>query len=365
MVKRKISVKKYSRVRKGKKEIVRKHDREIQRVDINQSVREEITMGKARQIFESRSEMSKEMDLDLQTTIMFAVPNGLWARMPNRFDIWGLDGFEPPKVKKLPIPALPFQVVKYKGQIYTANQSGKFTIPEKKSFKLFDKEKQEEFTTATGKNAIWRGNTTRAFEKWLEKENKIESISNQLNYKRSQNKLYEIQELYNSLNLPQKELKELMFKLYNKIYKNKIHSYTKDFNEFYDRRFYTNVEDKIKAEKNRIKELNKDPKKTKEGKERYKTSELRFFNIMSKMEGLGHYDFNINEIRGKMEHLEDDEIVQDLIAELHDEKGDLGAGEVDYTYSDKKKFDAMKGYYEQRSHDEYLEHLTQEALQVK
>lgn len=384
---RKIKVKKHTRVlHDGKKTSVKRHHREIKIPLLNKMFKERITKGDATKLFEKRSEKSKKMDVNKSSKRMFAVPNRMWAEAPNIYDIWGLDGFDPPEINELPLLGLPFQIVRFNGKKYTADRSGIFTLLKEKTKKTkkskektekqeikpikydpMDKEKQEKFEEITNKKAIWNGKTTKVYRKWLEKESELEYLSKKLDYTKNTNKLYEIQELYNKLNLNKEDLKKLMLKLYNNVYKNKIESYTKDFNEFYDHRFYDNIERKIRVEEKRLKKLQKDPKKSKEASERYESSELRLYNIMSQMESKGYFDFNINEIRGKMKHLKDDEIIHDLIEELHSEGGDIGEGEVDYTSSDKKetqKHEAMRGYYEQRAHDEYLGYLTQEAVKI-
>ena len=281
--------------------IVRKHTKEIER-------KEQILSKEwANNFFENRSSRSKTMDRKKDTRIMFATPNRLWADNPNQFDIWGLDGYNPPEVNKLPTQGLPFQVVKFNGKIYAANKNGKFSNPEinlddietkpekllthkKKIGKKFDEKKydsmnegkQQKFIEETGKNATWRGKITKTYKKWLKKEFKKEEIAEKLNYVNSSNKLFKIKEYYAKLSLSDEELKEVMFKLYNKVYQNKIKSYTKDFNEFYNQRYYENLERKINAEKNRIKEKNKDPERVKRGKENYykKDSEFRLMNLM-------------------------------------------------------------------------------------
>ncbi len=321
MPKRKINVRSYKR-KDGTP--VRKHSKEIEK-------REQILSKEwAENFFENRSSRSKTMDRKKNSRVMFATPNRLWAAATNQFDIWGLDGYNPPEVDKLPTQGLPFQVVKFNGKIYAANKKGKFSQPEinlddletkpekkitrkKKSEKKFDekkydvmnKEKQDIFIEETGKNAIWHGKITKAYKKWLKNERRQEEIADKLNYTNSNNRLFKIREYYEKLNLSEEELKEVMFKLYNNVYQNKIKSYTKDFNEFYNQRYHENLERKINVEKNRIKEKNKDPERVRRGKENYykKNSEFRLMNLMDILNARGYYGFDISSLRGTMNEL--------------------------------------------------------------
>lgn len=299
---------------------------------------------------------------------MFAVPNRLWVDAPNRYDIWGLDGYNPPEVKKEPDQGLPFQVVRYKNEIYQANARGKFTTPDIKIIDLnpHDENNQKKYEEENlGKHAIWNERVTNDYRKWLRKNAKLEDLASQLDYTISRNKLYEIRESYNSLKLSEKDQKKLMLKLYNRIYENKARSYTKDFMEFYEHRFDDNLERKISKEEKRIKDINKDLAKSKKAKERYKTSELRLFNLMAMIESKGYYDYDLKSLREKMLELknsDNDGIVGDFIKnDLRDESGDS-----DMLYVDEKKliddYSTMQEYYQQRSYDDYLDYLQQEAI---
>ncbi len=386
MPKRKVNVRKYER-RDGTP--VRSYIKEIER-------KEQILSKKwAEDFFEKRSPRSKTMDRKKDTRIMFATPNRLWADKPNQFDIWGLDGYNPPEVNKLPTQGLPFQVVKFNGKIYAADKKGKFSNPEinlddleakpgkkiihkkksgekldEKKYDSMNEEKQQKFIEETGKNAIWRGKITKTYKKWLKKEHKKEIIADKLNYVNSNNKLFKIKDYYEKLNLSDEELKDVMFKLYNKVYQNKIKSYTKDFNEFYNQRYYENLERKINVEKNRIKEKNKDPERVRRGKENYykEDSEFRLMNLMDILNAKGYYGFNIDSLRGTMNELHksrDLDIINAYIKEnLKGEHiGDTfgGTDEDMLEINDEKQFEMYAkdyaDYYKQQEQDEYLEFL--------
>ncbi len=386
MPKRKINVKKYKR-KDGTP--VRKHTKEIER-------KEQILSKEwADNFFENRSSRSKTVDRKKNARVMFATPNRLWADKPNQFDIWGLDGYNPPEVDKLPTQGLPFQVVKFKGSIYAADKKGKFSQPEinlddletkpekkitrkkkldkefdEKKYDVMNKEKQQIFIEETGKNAIWRGKITKAYNQWLKNEQRTEEIADKLNYTNSNNKLFKIREYYEKLNLSEEELKDVMFKLYNNVYQNKIKSYTKDFKEFYNQRYSENLERKINVEKNRIKEKNKDPERVRRGKENYykKNSEFRLMNLMDILNARGYYGFDLDSLRGTMNELHksrDLDIINTYIKDNLKGKqiGDTFGGtdqdmlEIDDEKQLKQYTTDYTDYYRQREQDEYLEFL--------
>ena len=334
---------------------------------------EKIELDEAKAIFAKRPDRSRIPDLKHNSKLMFSVPNKLWADAPNKFDIWGLDGFDAPTVNELPVRGLPFQIVKYQNEIYEANASGFFTTPDIKVVDLDPEDsknqKQFELENPTKEPFQDNGETTDEYENWLTKNAKLEDIASKLNYTISKNKLYKIRELYNSLKLSEEEQRELMLKVYNKIYENKIKSYTKGFNEFYEHRFDDNLDRKIRSEENRLKEINKDPAKTKKAQEQYKTSELRMYNLVSMLESKGYYGYDTNSLREKMIELkngENDEIVTDFInTTLKDEYGN----DSDMLYIDDKRikddYDKIREHYEQKSYDEYVEYLEQEQLNMR
>ena len=134
-------------------------------------------------------------------------------------------------------------------------------------------------------------------------------------------------------------------------------------------KFDDNLERKIRSEENRLKEINKDPAKTKKAQEQYKTSELRMYNLVSMLESRGYYGYDTNSLREKMIELkngENDEIVNDFInTTLKDEYGN----DSDMLYVDDKRikddYDKTRAYYEQKSYNEYLEYLEQEQLNTR
>lgn len=327
--KKQINVRKHKRFdpRINKKVDVRNYDR-------NQKFRQfkNISMEKGREFFDKRSPTQQEIDLGIEARMMFVLPNELWLNIPNVVDIWGIDGYDPPIVDFLPPNPLPFQIVEYKDEFWVANAKGKFTTPEKKREDIekyqkpikevieFDtEEKRKTYEKITKKNAIWNNKITSQYKKWLKQDRDYEVLADKLSLTGSDLTLAELRDFYNSLKLSDKELRKVMFKVYNNKYKDNISSYTKDFQDFFDRRYYDLLESKIQAEKNRLKELQKDPKKVKRSKEQYHTQAMFNFRfpIIRKMVNSQKYtnisDFNIEDTLKSYPKWEDQDIVDDLI----------------------------------------------------
>ena len=357
-----ITIETYNRVRYGKPEQVITHTKNIRISDIDEKTKERIKLGKAKNLFEDRSERSRKMDIRQDSKKMFAFPNRLWYDTPNRYDVWGLDGFVAPEVKDLPERGLPFQVVTFKNEIYTADAKGIYNAPEIVVIELdHSPETQEQYEKETGKNAIWHDKTTKGYKNWLKKNSELEEIADRLNYNNlHRNKLYKIKELYESLNLSKEDEKEMILKLYNKTHKRNIGSYTKTFWEFYNHIYEDELDRKINSETRKQKDRMKDPKKAKQQKERYKTSELRFLTLKKNLDKNG-YQYDSVEVRGKMKYLENDEIIGDIKAQQSEETGDIGSNEVDWEVIDKVNYQEMAEHYEQKTHDDYFEYLQQEA----
>lgn len=321
---------------------------------------QKIPMKEAREFFEKRSPTQKEIDLGIEARMMFAVPNQLWLNIPNIVDIWGIDGFEPPIVAFLPKNPLPYQIVSYKDEIWVANEKGKFTTPEKDlqdiekyqkppkpakkkdPFKDYDTEtRRKQFEKSSKKNAVWNNKTTKQYTTWLKEEYEFEVIAKQLSLKTSPLKLGELKELYMSLNLSDEKLKKVMFKVYNNKYKTEIHSYTKDFQDFYDRRYYDLLEGKIKEEENRLKKLSADPKKKKEAKLRYYSKAMvnfRFPTVRDMLISQGNTvvsDFDIKDTLNAYPKWENQDIVDDLIERY--KAGDLIDSDIGNLYEDQLK----------------------------
>ena len=285
--KKKIDVKKHKRFdpRSNKKVDVSTYERD-------QKFRQfkNIPMKEAREFFEKRSPTQQEIDLGIEAKKMFAVPNELWLNIPNVVDVWGIDGYEPPIVPFLPSNPLPYEIVNFKDEIWVANKDGKFTTPEKDikdiekyqkpakpikpikkdPFKEYDTETRRKiFEKITKKNAIWNDKITTQYKKWLKEDYEYGLIAKKLSIKTSDLKLGELKEFYLNLKISDEKLKKIMFKVYNNKYKAEASSYTKDFQDFFDRRYYDLLEAKIKSEDIRIKKLNADPKRIKKSRETY------------------------------------------------------------------------------------------------
>jgi len=270
--------------------------------------------------------------------MMFAVPNELWLNMPNVVDIWGIDGFEPPIVDFLPPNPLPYQIVSFKDEIWVANKEGEFTTPEKD---LKDVEKYQKppkpakkrdvfedydtnarrkiFEKITQKNAIWNDKITTQYKKWLKEDFEYEEIANKLSLKTSDLKLGELREFYNNLKISDEKLRKIMFKVYNNKYKKEASSYTKDFHDFFDRRYYDLLEAKIKSEDIKLKKLQADPKKKREAEKRYYSQAMFNFRYpqLRKMANAQEYtnisDFDIEDTLKAYPKWRNQDILNDLI----------------------------------------------------
>ena len=297
-----------------------------------------IPMKQAREFFEKRSPLQKKIDLGIEAKRMFAVPNQLWLSIPNIVDIWGIDGYEPPIVDFLPKNSLPYEIVKFKDEIWVANELGKFTTPEKvitdierfqkpakptkkrDVFEDYDTEaKRKDYEKISKKNAIWKEKTTNQYKKWLKEEYAFEEIAKKLSLKTSPLKLGELKEFYTNLKISDKNLKRVMFKVYNNKYKDEISSYTKDFQDFYDRRYYDLLEGKINEEANRLKKLNADPKRKKTATEKYYTQAMYNFrfpkikNMLTSQDYGVISDFDVSDTLKAYPKWKDQDIVADLI----------------------------------------------------
>ena len=337
--KKKIDVKKHKRYdpRNKKKVNVSNYEREQQFRQFKN-----IPMEEAREFFEKRSPLQKKIDLGIEARRMFALPNELWLNIPNVVDVWGIDGYDPPIVPFLPKNALPYEIVNFKDEIWVANESGKFTTPEKdlKDVEKYQKppkpakiraviedydteDKRKEFEKFTKKNALWQDKITTQYKKWLREDRDYEKIASKLSLKTSDLKLNELKEFYVNLKISDKRLKRIMFKVYNNKYKSEANSYTKDFQDFFDRRYYDLLEAKIKSEAIRIKKLNADPKKIRKAKETYYTKAMFNFRFptLRKMADSQDYsnisDFDIATTLRAYPKWENEDIIADLIQDYN------------------------------------------------
>lgn len=111
-----------------------------------------------------------------------------------------------------------------------------------------------------------------------------------------------------------------MFKVYNNKYKTEIHSYTKDFQDFFDRRYYDLLEAKIKAEDNRLKKLNADPSNVKRGRKNYYTKAYYNFRFPKLRQSLDSQGFG---------NISDFDLSDDLKAYPKWENADIVAGLIE------------------------------------
>ncbi|MHA1488551.1 MAG: Rho termination factor N-terminal domain-containing protein [Promethearchaeota archaeon] len=58
--------------------------------------------------------------------IVFLYPNKLWAKHPDKYDVYRLDCDGVPEYKNVPKDGWPLQLIKVKGKFYVADKNGKF-----------------------------------------------------------------------------------------------------------------------------------------------------------------------------------------------------------------------------------------------
>lgn len=174
-----------------------------------------------------------------------------------------------------------------------------------------------------------------------------QDIINRLNYKTQY--LFDVINTYDTYvyNHPNKQniLKEVFKSTHsiNTRYSNeKLNNWIDNFPNF--------IDSKIQAIKNK----KKDEVRSKKQKKRYKESHLRFLNIIRKMNSLGYYDFNEDQIKPKMKLLEDDEIIQDLINAISDQ---FGNDHDMLIINENKQNHPKEDYYVQKEEEDYYEYL--------
>jgi hypothetical protein len=286
MKKKKISVRQHRRrTKKGKVSIVKRHNRLIKRRKLKKRQERDIQLS------------HRELPLSLKQIEW--IKTNIPLKMRNEILILALQDL---KIAK---------EIKERKRLYTPKGIIEENTNESSLLKQFDRE--------TGKYAIWRGARTKQYFRWLHKEENdayLDLIAEDLDYNRKKRKLIDISEFYHNIfeEYPEDLKKKIMFKLYYKIYtKRKPKSYTKDFMDFFKFRFINNVSKKINAFENRLKKLQKDPKRVKKAKENYKTSGLRVYNILQKMSALGFYDIDYSKLQSNMPLMDDDELIRDMI----------------------------------------------------
>ncbi len=58
--------------------------------------------------------------------VVFIKPVKIWAKRPDKFDVFRLDCDQVPEYGKIPAAGWPYQIIKVKGKYYVANDNGKF-----------------------------------------------------------------------------------------------------------------------------------------------------------------------------------------------------------------------------------------------
>lgn len=175
-------------------------------------------------------------------------------------------------------------------------------------------------------------------------------LVNLLNY--NHQKLYDVIEIYDKyINNDNKF--EILKEVYRNTHKNmisgeKLLKWIENFPNF--------IEDKIKTIKRKLKKKNKDMSKSRKAKERYKTSELRFRNIVRKINNLGFYGFDATPIRDRMNYLEDDEIIEEIINDISDPLGN------DNDLLEIKDQDLQGENFQKSLEDQYFDYLMNKDL---
>jgi len=205
----------------------------------------------------------------------------------------------------------------------------------------------------------------------VEQDYQLQKLADKLNPKKTSMKLHELMEFYSNLKISDKKLKRAMFKLYNDKYAQNISSYTKDFQDFYDRRYYDILESKIKAEVNRIKALNKDSKKSKDSKRHYYSKSSINFRLptIRKMLTSKNYmsisDSEVENMLSAYPKWENQDIVDELIEQY--DRGELIDSDIvdldEMGLRDLEHYEAMKDYYSKKEKDQYLDYLAQKELE--
>ena len=142
-------------------------------------------------------------------------------------------------------------------------------------------------------------------------------LINRLNYKTQY--LYDVVNTYDTyMSLFDDSIKRVILKKVFKLTHSINTRYSeKKLNNWCDN-FINMIDDKVRAIKNK----KKDAIRSKKSRETYKTSELRYLNIVRKIESLGYYGFDESQIRSSMKSLEDDEIINDMIQEFSEVNSD-------------------------------------------
>ncbi len=203
--------------------------------------------------------------------------------------------------------------------------------------------------------------TTQKYKKWiiqekkeLKLENKLTDIANTLNINYNKIKLIEIRDIYDTLKGTENELKRIMFKVYNDFYSHPISSYTTKFYDFYNGGYIALLNSKIQSERNKIKRMNKDPKKQQIALNKYYSLEsvnLRILTIrkmLVKQDYTVITDFDIENLLNAYPKWKNHDIINELITQ-YNEGGliDSDIVEIDELYErEAKQLEIMREFYE-------------------
>ena len=163
------------------------------------------------------------------------------------------------------------------------------------------------------------------------------------------NQLYKVVDFYDFKVFPLKErdpdkYNEIMKEAFRRTHKSPP---SKKVLEVWTEKFPVILDQKIEAEKKKIKQKLKDPAKSRRAQERYKVSQLRNRNIINQLAKLGYHGVNEGDKMAMMkEGLENDEIINALVNDIADPMGgDHDMVEIQYDDQFKKHIQGYKERY--------------------
>jgi len=326
------------------------------------------------------------MDEGRDAKKMFAVPNRFWARDMAQSDIWGIDGFDAPEVTEKPTSGSPYQVVKYRGIIYVADEDGRYSPQiDVKPLNPHDKKYITEYEGETGKQALKDGTVTKNYFNWLNERKKPDikrHIADELTIKdRDWSEkgvdLIKIKELYENLDVSKEDLKKIFIHMANNHYAGpETENFTKKVAKFHDHIYQNTLDDMIKRARKGTPTLEQiqagERAYIKQAKQGTGLPVRNVRNILER-KGYGHISeaVIVDALRsgdyrsGKTDFAYD--IATDVIAEFkRGEQVDTDIVEIkEFERAMEKEQAKMKGYYERRAIEDYIDHLYDQGYSEK
>lgn len=119
---RKVNVRTHDRtLQNGKTISVKKHKRTIPFSD-----NFDVLSEKWAQKFNEKRLSTTHPDAVNTSRVVFIKPVKIWAKHPEKYDVFRLDSDNVPEYNTIPKAGYPHQIVKVKGKYYVANDNGKF-----------------------------------------------------------------------------------------------------------------------------------------------------------------------------------------------------------------------------------------------